>query len=212
MAQATRVMDLTRGRSRIPVEVQGSLPVEMLVQLTAFASPESVGTYDDGTALFDRVRTRASAELLAALEPADDEADWKPWGNLIGLALLPAPASSLPEFVGRVEHAPTAPEWTGRRVVGEINAVCGDCEACRAGRRSHCERRTVLGIRSRHGAFAERLSTAGRVTALVSHDPRLPPVLWGRRRGLGVLLRAWKRFEKRAGPRAGRFLELALSR
>jgi threonine dehydrogenase-like Zn-dependent dehydrogenase len=61
------------------------------------------------------------------------------------------------EFVGRVEHSPTAPEWTGRRVVGEINAVCGACEACRAGRRSHCERRTVLGIRQRHGAFAERL-------------------------------------------------------
>jgi len=61
------------------------------------------------------------------------------------------------EFVGRVESSPSAPEWIGRRVVGEINAVCGACEACRAGRRSHCERRTVLGIRSRHGAFGERL-------------------------------------------------------
>ena len=45
----------------------------------------------------------------------------------------------------------------GRRVVGEINAVCGDCAACRAGRRSHCERRTVLGIVGRNGAFAEHL-------------------------------------------------------
>jgi len=45
----------------------------------------------------------------------------------------------------------------GKRVVGEINAVCGDCRACRAGRRSHCERRTVLGIVDRHGAFAEYL-------------------------------------------------------
>ncbi len=62
------------------------------------------------------------------------------------------------EFVGRVEAAPSAPEWVGRRVVGEINAVCGSCPACRAGRRTHCERRTVLGIRGRHGAFAERLS------------------------------------------------------
>jgi threonine dehydrogenase-like Zn-dependent dehydrogenase len=60
------------------------------------------------------------------------------------------------EFVGRVEAAPEA-DWVGRRVVGEINAACGECEACRAGRRSHCERRTVLGIRGRHGAFAERL-------------------------------------------------------
>jgi DNA-binding transcriptional ArsR family regulator len=104
-------MDLTRGRSRIPVEVHGSLPVEMLVQLTAFASPESVGTYDDGAALFDRVRTRASDELLAALEPARDEADWKPWGNLIGLALLPAPAATLPEFVGGVEALPPLELW-----------------------------------------------------------------------------------------------------
>ena len=30
------------------------------------------------------------------------------------------------EFVGRVESAPSAPEREGRRVVGEINASCGD--------------------------------------------------------------------------------------
>ena len=52
------------------------------------------------------------------------------------------------EFVG---------EWNGKRVVGEINASCGTCEACRAGRRTHCERRTVLGIRGRDGTFAEYL-------------------------------------------------------
>lgn len=62
------------------------------------------------------------------------------------------------EFVGVVESAPSAPEWVGRRVVGEINAVCGACAACRAGRRTHCESRTVLGIRGRHGAFAEKLT------------------------------------------------------
>lgn len=45
----------------------------------------------------------------------------------------------------------------GQRVVGEINAVCGECRSCRAGRRSHCERRTVLGIVNRDGAFAEYL-------------------------------------------------------
>ena len=62
------------------------------------------------------------------------------------------------EFVGRVEAAPGAEEWEGRRVVGEINAACGACPACRAGRRTHCERRTVLGIRGRDGAFAESLA------------------------------------------------------
>jgi len=53
------------------------------------------------------------------------------------------------EFVG---------EWEGKRVVGEINAVCHACEACRGGRPTHCERRTVLGIKDRNGAFAEYLT------------------------------------------------------
>src|SRR5262245_2160435 len=42
------------------------------------------------------------------------------------------------EFVGEVERADAAPEWVGRRVAGEINATCGACAACAAGRRSHC--------------------------------------------------------------------------
>ena len=61
------------------------------------------------------------------------------------------------EFVGRVEQADSAPALVGCRVVGEINAVCGACRHCRAGRTSHCDRRTVLGIVNRHGAFAEYL-------------------------------------------------------
>ena len=60
------------------------------------------------------------------------------------------------EFVGMVERGPAS--LLGRRVVGEINAVCGECPACTAGRRTHCERRTVLGIVDRHGAFAEYLT------------------------------------------------------
>lgn len=63
------------------------------------------------------------------------------------------------EFVGTVERAPTGHDHLeGERVVGEINAVCGDCEACDAGRGNHCERRTVLGIVGRDGAFAEYLT------------------------------------------------------
>lgn len=60
------------------------------------------------------------------------------------------------EFVGVVERGPA--ELQGRRVVGEINAVCGSCAACQAGRRTHCERRTVLGIVNRNGAFADYLA------------------------------------------------------
>ena len=54
-----------------------------------------------------------------------------------------------------VEDGPAA--LVGKRVVGEINAVCGMCRACVAGRRTHCERRSVLGIVGRDGAFAEYL-------------------------------------------------------
>jgi threonine dehydrogenase-like Zn-dependent dehydrogenase len=61
------------------------------------------------------------------------------------------------EFVGVVESATDAPELTGRRVVGEINAGCGVCELCLAGDARHCPARTVLGIVGRDGAFAELL-------------------------------------------------------
>ena len=63
------------------------------------------------------------------------------------------------EFVGVVEQAgPWQEHLVGKRVVGEINAVCSECEACIGGRERHCENRTVLGILGRHGAFAEFLT------------------------------------------------------
>ena len=58
------------------------------------------------------------------------------------------------EFVGEVVQAPDH-SWIGQRAVGEINAVCGECEACLNGRPTHCENRTVLGIANRDGVFAE---------------------------------------------------------
>ena len=61
------------------------------------------------------------------------------------------------EFVGVVESAAGAPELVGRRVVGEINAGCGECALCLAGDPRHCPARTVLGIVGRDGAFAEFL-------------------------------------------------------
>jgi threonine dehydrogenase-like Zn-dependent dehydrogenase len=54
------------------------------------------------------------------------------------------------EFVGVIEP-------TGQRVVGEINAGCGNCELCRTGDPRHCPNRTVLGIVGRDGAHAEFL-------------------------------------------------------
>lgn len=64
------------------------------------------------------------------------------------------------EFVGVVEAVsdPHDAHWVGQRVVGEINVGCGACAWCHAGTREHCPARTVVGIRGRSGAFAERLS------------------------------------------------------
>lgn len=61
------------------------------------------------------------------------------------------------EFVGQVVEVGSSADhaWVGTRVVGEINFVCGECAACRAGRTSHCERRAVLGIFAANGVFAE---------------------------------------------------------
>ncbi len=58
------------------------------------------------------------------------------------------------EFVGVVQDG----ALKGERVVGEINAYCGDCPTCRRGDPTHCPNRTTLGIMDRDGAFAEYLT------------------------------------------------------
>lgn len=73
------------------------------------------------------------------------------------------------EFVGEVAeiHGSSTPlrkKWLGRRVVGEINVSCSAygyrpvCAFCRRGLKTHCARRSVLGIVNHDGAFAEYLS------------------------------------------------------
>ena len=57
------------------------------------------------------------------------------------------------EMVGTVAAGP--PEWRDRRVVCEINCVCGRCERCQSGLSNHCRNRTVLGIDGRDGCFAD---------------------------------------------------------
>ncbi|HMV87395.1 MAG TPA: alcohol dehydrogenase catalytic domain-containing protein [Blastocatellia bacterium] len=61
------------------------------------------------------------------------------------------------EFVGVVEASPDRAQ-IGRRVVGEINIGCGDCEWCRAGDARQCLTRKVPGIHHRDGAFADYLN------------------------------------------------------
>jgi DNA-binding transcriptional regulator PaaX len=55
--------------------------------------------------------------------------------------------------------------------------------------------------------FAVRLEVGGLVARLVGHDPRLPPELWGRRRGMRDLVQAYDRFDSRLAPLARRFVE-----
>ena len=61
------------------------------------------------------------------------------------------------EFVGVVEGAGDK-TWIGKRVVGEINCPCRQCEYCRQGLGNHCPNRKVLGILGKDGAFADYLT------------------------------------------------------
>ncbi len=56
------------------------------------------------------------------------------------------------EFVGVVRGGLTA--MAGKRVVGEINCVCGRCDMCRSGLPTHCRDRGVVGIDKHDGVFA----------------------------------------------------------
>jgi len=60
------------------------------------------------------------------------------------------------EFVGEVVQSENT-QWTGKRVVGEINLACRRCDWCRRGLGRHCPKRTVLGIVKHPGAFSEFL-------------------------------------------------------
>ncbi len=70
------------------------------------------------------------------------------------------------EFVGVVDQAED-PALLGRRVVGEINASCGVCPTCCAGRPTHCPSRTALGIRGRDGVLAEYFTLPARNLHLI---------------------------------------------
>lgn len=59
------------------------------------------------------------------------------------------------EYVAEVVAAPENEAWVGKRVVGEINTICGECDHCRRGLLTHCQRRRVLGIINWDGAFSD---------------------------------------------------------
>ena len=61
------------------------------------------------------------------------------------------------EFVGIVQKSGNK-ELVGRRVVGEINIGCGQCQYCRSGVQNHCHERSVLGILNKEGVFADYIT------------------------------------------------------
>ena len=58
------------------------------------------------------------------------------------------------EFVGVVDRCDDA-ALIGRKVVGEINAACGNCAWCDRGLGRHCPKRTTLGIDRLDGCMAD---------------------------------------------------------
>lgn len=60
------------------------------------------------------------------------------------------------EFTGVVQSVNSDDKTlTGKRVVGEINCGCDECEWCAQGLQRHCFNRSTLGIWQREGCFAE---------------------------------------------------------
>lgn len=59
------------------------------------------------------------------------------------------------EFVGQVVNDYGHPELQGKRVIGDINISCGECERCLHQEPSQCMRRRTLGIFNYDGVFAE---------------------------------------------------------
>jgi alcohol dehydrogenase len=70
------------------------------------------------------------------------------------------------EFVGEVVEADTM-ALVGKRVAGEINLNCTQCDWCLKGLGNHCPHRTVLGIVKHPGAFAEFVTLPERNLHLV---------------------------------------------
>lgn len=60
------------------------------------------------------------------------------------------------EFAAEVVEGPS--DWIGRRVVGEINVACGQCDFCLAGVPSQCRHRRAVGIHDYPGAFADYMA------------------------------------------------------
>lgn len=63
------------------------------------------------------------------------------------------------EFVGVVEEVNSDDKsLVGKRVVGEINNACEECDMCHLGLQRHCSNRQTLGIWRKDGCFSEYMT------------------------------------------------------
>jgi DNA-binding transcriptional ArsR family regulator len=96
------------GRARATtVQVIDSPLTEFLIGLQTFQFEEAAHTFDVGVEWFDRVRTRASAELTDALASLGMVS----WGNLLGKALVERWPASVPDLIDRVEAMDAREVW-----------------------------------------------------------------------------------------------------
>jgi (R,R)-butanediol dehydrogenase/meso-butanediol dehydrogenase/diacetyl reductase len=102
------------------------------------------------------------------------------------------------EFAGTVTaHGEGVRDFAlGDRVVADSRFWCGDCPACRSGRRNVCTKLGFVGEVC-DGGFAEEVSLPARL--LVRHDPKLDPAIAAMAEPLAVALHAVRRQRMPAG-------------
>jgi threonine dehydrogenase-like Zn-dependent dehydrogenase len=70
------------------------------------------------------------------------------------------------EFVGVAQSG----SFAGRRVAAEINCSCARCDMCMGGLSNHCPNRSVLGILSHDGGFADYVAVPERNLHVVPNE------------------------------------------
>ena len=125
------------------------------------------------------------------------------------------PAWPMPWAIDRARAiAPTALCLVGRLAgtirLDQVQKMYGldalDRQARRLAEQIRAESRDAKGP----AAFRARLHMGGLASRLVAHDPRLPPEIWGRRRGLHELRQAFRSFDARIGRLADRFVDAVI--
>ncbi|MFN0011715.1 MAG: alcohol dehydrogenase catalytic domain-containing protein [Phycisphaerales bacterium] len=78
--------------------------------------------------------------------------------EFVGTVVEVIPPKDNPHAPFALASAALAKSLKGKRVVADINVVCGKCEMCKAGLKSHCRNRTVIGCAGRDGCFADLIA------------------------------------------------------